>query len=55
MRVRMRLVDASVFVHAFLKPKRELGRYEVEIAGIRKYFSSATTLDISLLMPIKAI
>ena len=27
----MRLVDASVFVHAFLKPKRELSRHEVEI------------------------
>ena len=27
----MRFVDASVFVHAFLKPKRELKPHEVEI------------------------
>ena len=27
----MRFVDASVFVHAFLKPKRELKPHEIEI------------------------
>ena len=27
----MRFVDASVFVHAFIKPKRELKRHEVKI------------------------
>lgn len=27
----MRFVDASVFVHAFLKPKRELKQHEVKI------------------------
>ena len=27
----MRLVDASVFVHAFLKPKRTLKRHEIRI------------------------
>ena len=32
----MRFVDASVFVHAFLKPKRELKPHEVEIKEAAK-------------------
>lgn len=32
----MRFVDASVFVHAFLKPKRELKPHEVRIKELAK-------------------
>jgi predicted nucleic acid-binding protein len=32
----LRFIDASVFVHAFLKPKRDLKKHEVEIKEAAK-------------------